>query len=238
MRITIEADGVDGAGVVLDDVFSGIGIRTDMGLFGIAQRDGGIEVMLDGKTVWTSHELPGGSEHLVEGEYLEETLATGMFNPDPDPRKLMQLVDPNALYRSCLEQYTIESDMASPNPVLAALDRLTASVKRYKEEAALQSQATSSEPVRLPDGSGYFIASWPLPKDHWLYAEHDNDPPMPFRTGTESHARDLLVMQVRNAARYAIRASTMNGKEMDFDPDAMVQNMVVGLLGRWTKDGR
>lgn len=124
------------------------------------------------------------------------------------------------------------------------LDRLRRSepVELTRRLSALykwsRTQATFSEPVRLPDGSGCFTASLPLPKDHWLYAEHDNEPPMPFRTGTESPARDLLVMQVRNAARYAIRASTMNGKETDFDPDAMVQNMVVGLLGRWTKDGR
>ena len=40
-----------------------------------------------------------------------------------------------------------------------------------------------------------------------------------------------LVKAVKEGARYAIRASTMNGKTEDFDPDAMVQNIVVGLLG-------
>jgi hypothetical protein len=80
--------------------------------------------------------------------------------------------------------------------------------------------------VRLPDGSGAFVASWPLPKTHWLYAEGRNEPPPPV---IPRHYAD----DVRAAARYAIRASTMNGKEADFDPDAMVQNVVVGLLGRW-----
>lgn len=56
----IVARDVDGTPeLILSEVYSGVGIETDMGLFGIAQRDGGIEVMLDGKTVWTSHELPG-----------------------------------------------------------------------------------------------------------------------------------------------------------------------------------
>jgi len=40
--------------VLLRDVFCGIGIETDQGCFGIAQRDGGIEVLLDGKLVWSS----------------------------------------------------------------------------------------------------------------------------------------------------------------------------------------
>jgi len=151
---------VEDGDVVLSEVYSGIGIATDMGLFGIAQRDGGIEVMLEGKTVWTSHELGEGV-------------------PDLKP---------------------------------------------------------NGPGVRLPDGSAAFVASWALPKDHWIYAEGSNESPMPMRMclGSERHE---LAAQIRVAARYAIRASTMNGKEVDFDPDAMVQNMVVGLLGYWTVDG-
>lgn len=99
------------------------------------------------------------------------------------------------------------------------------------------SQARFTEPVRLPDGSGFFTASLPLPKDHWLYAEGRNDPPMPMRTGVGAK-RNELADQIKAAARHAIRASTMNGKEPDFDPDAMVQNMIVGLLGYWTDTGR
>lgn len=38
--------------VELEGVYNGVGIQTDQGLFGIAQRDGGIEVMLDGKLVF------------------------------------------------------------------------------------------------------------------------------------------------------------------------------------------
>jgi len=91
--------------------------------------------------------------------------------------------------------------------------------------------------VRLPDGSAFFVAAYPLPKTHWIYAEGHNEPPMPMRIGVGSK-RNELADQIRAAARYAIRASTMNGKEMDFDPDAMVQNMVVGLLGYWTDTGR
>lgn len=52
----IQAKQIDGEAVlVLSDVFSGIGIETDAGLFGIAQRDGGIEVLLNGKIVWSLH---------------------------------------------------------------------------------------------------------------------------------------------------------------------------------------
>jgi len=50
--------------VVLSEVYSGVGIKTDMGLFGIAQRDGGIEVLLGGKTVWTSHEIEDGTSEI------------------------------------------------------------------------------------------------------------------------------------------------------------------------------
>lgn len=98
----------------------------------------------------------------------------------------------------------------------------------------------------LPDGSGFATMSFPLPKDHWLTKPGYNDPPMPFRLGTQEDGatllppirkREELAEMVRAAARYACRASTMNGKETDFDPDAMVQNFVVGMLGYWTPNG-
>lgn len=90
-----------------------------------------------------------------------------------------------------------------------------------------------------------------------------NVPPMPLRMGANSRIylgydkenigdliksgpqkvpavkldREQMAHAIRAAGRYAVRCSTMNGSEMDFDPDAMLQNLVVGFLGYWTKDG-
>lgn len=88
------------------------------------------------------------------------------------------------------------------------------------------------------DGHGVCTASFPLPNDHWLYADDGFEaPPMPMRMGTDDPRRHDFNLMVRAAARYAVRAATMKGKEEDFDPDAFVQNMVVGLLGYHTPDG-
>lgn len=97
----------------------------------------------------------------------------------------------------------------------------------------------------LPDGSGCSEGVFPLPKDHWLTKGGYDRPPMPFRIGvSEGRAADHmgprrgeLAEMVRAAGRYAIRASTLNGKSMDFDPDAMLQNLVVGMLGYFSEDG-
>jgi hypothetical protein len=89
----------------------------------------------------------------------------------------------------------------------------------------------------MPDGSGAAMLSFPLPANHWLTQPGYNEPPMPFRRGTDDPSREEWVEHIRAAARYAIRASTMNGAEDDFDPDAMVQNMVVGMVGYFTPDG-
>lgn len=103
----------------------------------------------------------------------------------------------------------------------------------------------------LPDESGFAVLSMPLPKNHWLTKPGYNVPPMPLRLGTtetmtisigEDRAyggltRRALAEMVKEAAKYAVRASTMNGAEDDFDPDAMVGNFVVGLLGYWTENG-
>lgn len=85
----------------------------------------------------------------------------------------------------------------------------------------------------LPDGSGVMVASMPLPKDHWIYAAREYNPgsdepkdlPSPILNRQEHKAA------VEAAIRYAIRAATMCGKDMDFDPDALVQNAVYALCG-------
>lgn len=86
----------------------------------------------------------------------------------------------------------------------------------------------------LPDGSAFAVLSLPLPKDHWLYkpspdgwdSVRDCAPDLPHPILTHEQ-RDAVVA----AVRYAVRAATMNGKELDFDPDALVQNAVVALCG-------
>lgn len=93
------------------------------------------------------------------------------------------------------------------------------------------------EVALLPDGSGFMTASMPLPEDHWIYEENKGNPPMPLRLGTDDVRHAEMKEAIWSAAKYAVRSATMNGKEMDFDPDALCQNMVVGLIGYFTADG-
>lgn len=102
--------------------------------------------------------------------------------------------------------------------------------------------------------------SMPLPKNHWIYGDGNfNVPPMPFKMGGGWRAsvliqdpssqqfagmvqrtgmtREDFAERIRDAGRYAVKCATMNGTEMDFDPDAMIQNLVVGMLGYWTENG-
>jgi hypothetical protein len=118
---------------------------------------------------------------------------------------------------------------------------------------------TVTEVGYLPDGSGFATMSSPLPKNHWLYANHPNIPPMPFRLGqneffmyasrekfgpeggqdaslAHSIGRSSFTRAIVAAGKYAIRCSTLNGAD-DFDPDAMLQNLVVGMIGYWTDTG-
>jgi hypothetical protein len=90
---------------------------------------------------------------------------------------------------------------------------------------------------RLPDGSGAATISFPLPPNHWLTQPGYDEPPMPFRRGTDDPEHQEWAEKIRAAARYAVRGATMNGTEEGFDPDALVQNMVVGMIGYFTPDG-
>lgn len=88
---------------------------------------------------------------------------------------------------------------------------------------------------KLPDGSGFFVGSLPLPQDHWLYApqvdgwdsERDCSPdtPMPILDNSQREA-------VKIALRWAVRVATMRGQESDFDPDALVLNAAYALCGQ------
>ena len=102
--------------------------------------------------------------------------------------------------------------------------------------ALAQQPAQQQEPVTiLPDGSAFAVVSYPLPKEHWLYAErqYEEGAEEPIELGKPilTHAlRDAVVA----AVRYAIRGATNCGKESDFDPDALVQNAVYALCGPFT----
>lgn len=118
--------------------------------------------------------------------------------------------------------------MTLKNPAEAVIPGLP----DWPNEARRVEQGELSEPVFLPDGSAFAVASYPLPADHWLYAErkystnavHPDELPAPILT--REHAET-----VTKAIRYAIRGATNCGKEDDFDPDALVQNAVYALCG-------
>lgn len=90
--------------------------------------------------------------------------------------------------------------------------------------------------VSLPDGSAFAIASFPLPKDHWLYAPREYatgaGEPLELPAPILTHGQREAVVA---AIRYAVRGATMCGREQDFDPDAMVQNAVYALCGPYAR---
>ena len=88
----------------------------------------------------------------------------------------------------------------------------------------------------LPDGTGGATMSMPLPKDHWLTAAHPNVPPMRLRM-PPGEERERWSGVIREAGKYALRCSTLDGEDDDIDPDALLQNLCVAFLGYWTDDG-
>lgn len=110
-------------------------------------------------------------------------------------------------------------------------------VPKMLEKLASDVGGKIEEVGALPDGSGFATMSMPLPKDHWLTAAGFNVPPMPLRMGIDHPERKAWEARLWAAGRYAVRCATMNGQEQDFDPDALVQSLVTGMLGYFTVDG-
>ena len=108
-------------------------------------------------------------------------------------------------------------------------------------EATLGGGRVESFTPNLGDGSGCATVTYPLSSSHWLLARPAHDeyeaPPMPFRMGLHDPLYRSAHEAARAAAKYAIRATTDYGALNDFDPDALVQNFLVGLFGYATADG-
>ena len=85
----------------------------------------------------------------------------------------------------------------------------------------------------LPDGSGFMLASFPLPQSHWIYhkKEHKEHVEGTLHQFVTEENYQNLKEKVQTAVRLAIQGATMSGKDMDFDPDALVQNAIIELLG-------
>jgi hypothetical protein len=77
----------------------------------------------------------------------------------------------------------------------------------------------------LPDGSGVMLASFPLPKDHWIFED------IPIEERPVGFVDSRHRVDVRERLRWAIRGATGNGRDMDFDPDALVMLAVTAICG-------
>lgn len=98
--------------------------------------------------------------------------------------------------------------------------------------AAIEQHVAEAEVTVLPDGSAFGMMSFPLPYDHWMYRDREYlpgaDEPVDLPKPILTHA---LCEHVEAAVRYAVRGATNCGKELDFDPDALVLNAVYALCG-------
>jgi hypothetical protein len=83
-----------------------------------------------------------------------------------------------------------------------------------------------------------FTMKFPLPADHWSNAERADSPPMLLCMGVDDPRRAEIAEAVKQAVRYALKTAERHGMTGDFDWDAFVQNVVIGTVGYYTRDGR
>jgi hypothetical protein len=86
--------------------------------------------------------------------------------------------------------------------------------------------------VALPDGSGFAVVSFPLPADHWSKDQGDLVPPASIaRLAGSASEREWWRKRITDAGRYAFRCASFKGRTADIDPDALIMQLVVGLIG-------
>lgn len=110
-------------------------------------------------------------------------------------------------------------------------------IKNYfkKLESEFNKELEETGVVLLPDGPSFGTFTLPLPVDHWLTKSREYEgnsiASVDFPKQHVLAPRVLYEEKVVEAARWAIRASTDCGRYKDFDPDAMVINLVYALCG-------
>lgn len=89
--------------------------------------------------------------------------------------------------------------------------------------------------------SGFATMSFPLPEDHWLYERTEDgytpEPQPSMLVGGGSKSAYYLERIIRPAVQYALRCATRCGRDDDFDPDCVLQQVRIGLFGYHTGDG-
>lgn len=78
---------------------------------------------------------------------------------------------------------------------------------------------------RLPDGSGFFTGKMQLSKSHWLFNEklYGEEGPAHKIVFNDDRLRKEVEKRVTFAVKYSLQICTDYGRDMDFDPDAVVQ---------------
>lgn len=113
-------------------------------------------------------------------------------------------------------------------------------------QLADETGGTVTEVGLLSDGSGFATLSTPLPSNHWLYERvgfgdgpQEFVPPAPWTmlVGGHTQVRRYLAEVLRPGIMAGVRDATRGGRDDDFDPDALVNQSINGLLGVHTESG-
>ena len=140
----------------------------------------------------------------------------------------------SGVFRMTAETEALRAALAQPEATAADLRVYDAMAANYAHPPRDEWRPASEPPevTVLPDGSAFGIMSFPLPYDHWMYRNREYlpgaDDPVDLPKPILTHA---LCEHVEAAVRYAVRGATNCGKELDFDPDALVLNAVYALCG-------
>jgi hypothetical protein len=109
--------------------------------------------------------------------------------------------------------------------------------RNAKRVAEFMQSKSELHVMRDADGKvvhAFATASFPLPSSHWIYQRdpdgfHPAQPPPLFNESARLQPK--LRQQLLEAMRWAVQVSTNCGRDTDFDPDALVMNLLTACFG-------
>jgi hypothetical protein len=185
----------------------------------------GILIMFQTKEIGISRAMDAIIEFMKSSQEKEKQDAVSIL-------RTMDLLDKkdDDVVKAVLDSIQEKDEKVSINILIERMqkikDDLRQKLKAEQEKELKKPKIVDA--IKTPDGFSA-VVSFPLPENHWIYEEHGK-PPATLHIDSLDIRMELESI-FKDAVKYAVQASTMSGKDMDFDPDAMIQNFMIALFG-------
>lgn len=195
----------------------------DMGPLSLTMRDG----------TKGNYSYFGGKDIQKLKEFLEEVEPTRV---SPLPPRAVTDEEVASAQEACLRVTNKEALLSEEAMRVALRSILDSRADTFNTLDTRRTKCSEPNILNIKPSVAVSISGSANELGHWI-KEPAGEPPAGLRRGNYSQRRQD-VAAIEEAGRYALRRATKGYTKSDFSPDDVIANLVIGLLGYFSKEGR